>query len=614
MKLKVYQQGGGLIYAPFIPEQNALATTTGKSSSSSSDEDPKIDPLDKELLALMKDQELLPSDIDTIYKQLVLFQKRSQNLSSSAGFGGTDAYRSVMPGMLQIMSLASKAKYEKSKATDVENRLRSENAWADPALDSNGRMYVRDVENNKITLISPSEFDNEKYIPISNSQLLRYREQSAGFNSDLLNDLQQAVGMTTVSKELDRIIKALGTAETENYIDKGTAEALQLLSGAAPDGIYKLSQKKPSADMQKALSLIYSQLPANMQQAINARASISGTTPGELVRDIVLSNLSYKTGIDYDTTATKATGIGGAAGAGGDEKNLTEYSYIENLATGRNFELPTYTTFNPVSTVSLHAAIQNTGSLMRKDGVTPVGPGMVDSIFETVEGLKQISPQYTVTFGDQILDETAQGALMYDGSALQRVKLPYTEVNGELTVNWKLVEELEEANKELQEKGATPGMIQELIANNPELVYNRETGMIEAVNSMWFLTFGAMIGHDFVQGLDTNSRYLERMSQEKSDFWHHKYEEASQYGFVNHDKNAPKRTDAPTDRGFLGRDWSRTRYYHGNVFVPIINELAGATQYYSKGTHMHNAQTQSMNNRELQIQQEVNSGKRSFNW
>lgn len=614
MKLKVYQQGGGLIYTPFIPEQNAVTSSSSKSSSSS-DEDPKIDPLDKELLALMKDQELLPSDIDTIYKQLVLFQKRSQNLSSSAGFGGTDAYRSVMPGMLQIMSLASKAKYEKSKANDVENRLRSENAWADPALDSNGRMYVKDIETDKITLINPSDFDKEKYIPISNSQLLSYREQSAGFNTNLLNDLQQAVGMTSVSKEIDRIIKAFGTAETENYIDKETAQALQMLNGTSPEGIYKLSQKKTSADMQKALMLIYNQLPANMQQALNARASISNTTPGELVRDILLSNLSYKTGIDYDSTATKASGIGGSGGSGdGDEKNLTEYSYIENLATGRNFELPTYTTFNPVSTVSLHAAIQNTGSLMRKDGVTPVGAGMVDSIFETVEGLKQISPQYTVTFGDQILDETAQGALMYDGSALQRVKLPYTEVNGEVTVNWKLVEQLEEANKQLQEKGATPGMIQELIADNPELVYNRETGMIESVNSMWFLTFGAMIGHDFVDGLDTNSRYIERMNQDKADFWHHKYEEAAQYGFVNHDKNAPKRTDAPTDKGFLGRDWSRTRYYHGNVFVPILNELAGATQYYSKNNHMHNAQTQAMNNRDLQIQQEVNSGKRSFNW
>ena len=72
---------------------------------------------------------------------------------------------------------------------------------------------------------------------------------------------------------------------------------------------------------------------------------------------------------------------------------------------------------------------------MKKDGITPVGPGMVDAILESVEGLKQISPQYTVTFGDQILDASAQGALMYDGSALQRVNLPYTEVNGEITVD-----------------------------------------------------------------------------------------------------------------------------------------------------------------------------------
>ena len=609
MKLKVYQQGGGLIYTPFIPEQQTNATRTERSSSGN-DENSKLDPLDKELIALMKDQDLLPSDIAQIFNNVIAFQKKTQGLPSGS-------YRSVMPGMLQILSLASKAKYEKSRANDVETKLRSENAWADPALDSNGRMYVKNIETNKLTLINPSEFDKNKYISISNSQLLNIREQDSAFNTDILTDLQQAVGMTSVSKELDRIIKALGSAENENYIDKKTAEALQLLDGSSPEGLYKLSQKKPTADLQSAITLVYNQLPANMQQALHARAAISGMNTIELVRAIVLSNLSTKTGIDYDTTATKASAsasANGGLGVGGDEKNLTEYSYIENLATGRNFELPKYTTFNTGSVISLHAAIQNTGSLMKNDGITPVGAGMVDAIFESVGGLKQISPQYTVTFGDQILDETAQGQLMYDGSALQRIKLPFAEVNGEITVDWKLMDDIEEANKQLKEKGASESMIKDLIAENPKLVYNEQTGLIESVNSMWFLTFGAMIGDDFVEGLNTDSKYLERMSQDKSDFWHHKYEEAAKYGFVQHAANAPKRTNAPSDRGFLGIDWHNTRYYHGNVFIPIINDLAGAKQYYSKGTHMNNAQTKAMNDRDAQIQQEANTGIRTFNW
>jgi hypothetical protein len=102
MKLKVYQQGGGLIYTPFIPELYTGTASSGKKSSGS-DEDSKIDPLDKELLGLMKDQNLLPSDIQMIFDRLISFQRRTQSLSSSM-LGGSSSYRSVMPGMLQIMN------------------------------------------------------------------------------------------------------------------------------------------------------------------------------------------------------------------------------------------------------------------------------------------------------------------------------------------------------------------------------------------------------------------------------------------------------------------------------------------------------------------------------
>lgn len=606
MKLKIYQQGGGLIYTPFVPEQY---TGQISSKSGSTDEDNKLDPLDKELLGLMKDQNLLPSDVQKIYNKLIAFQKKSQQLSTY----GSSSYRSVMPGMLQILNLVNTAKANKTEWDTRLAEIKKHDAGSEVAMDSYGNMWVQS-ENDGVKKIKPSEFDAEKYTPISNSQLMYLRERNPELSfSEILGDTgMDVVGATDVRKEIDDIISNFGEIKKSEFKSVKMQEIANDLQG---DGIFKITSKYSKADLEDFSGLLYSRLSTGAKHLINANAAIGGYKPLDYIRSIISSQTDVDVDPQYQSSLTSANGLGGNGGSGeAGEKNLTEYNYIENLATGRNFELPKYTTFNPISTVSLHAPIQNTGSLMRKDGITPVGPGMVDSIFETVEGLKQISPQYTVTFGDQILDATAQGALMYDGSALQRVKLPYKEVNGEITVNWNLVNELEEANKQLQEKGATPGMIQELIANNPELVYNRETGMIEAVNSMWFLTFGAIMGHDFVQGLDPNSRYLERMSQDKADFWHHKYEEAAQYGFVNHDKNAPKRTDAPTDKGFLGRDWSRTRYYHGNVFVPILNDLAGAVQYYSKSTHLANAQTKAMNEREEEIRRQVDTGQRSFNW
>jgi hypothetical protein len=58
----------------------------------------------------MKDQNLLPSDINIIYKKLIQFQRKSQRLSEL----GDSSYRSVMPGMLQLMNLVNQAKANKS--------------------------------------------------------------------------------------------------------------------------------------------------------------------------------------------------------------------------------------------------------------------------------------------------------------------------------------------------------------------------------------------------------------------------------------------------------------------------------------------------------------------
>ena len=610
MKLKVYQQGGGLKYTPFIPGSSGTANSTSKKSTS--EDEPKLDPLDKEILALMKDKDLLPSDIQAIFNSLTAFQRSTQHLSAA----GTDSYRSVMPGMLRIMEQVSIARFNKHQWDNAVAEMKKHDAGSEVAMDSYGRMYVS--VDGKVSTIAPQNFDPTKHQAISNSELLQYRERVAGMDGNILNMMDDLTGKKDIYQAINEIIKAYGTNEQVAFLTKDKAAQAVILDANSPEGLYKLTEKHTAADLLKAYKVLYDELPTNMQHLLKANAALAGEkdpTIGayKMIQNIITNNISRSVTGDYDSTASKAAGFGGSGGSD-DPKNLTEYNYVENLATGRNFLPPTYTTFNPTSSVSMHAAIQNTGSLMRKDGITPVGPGMVDSIFETVEGLKQISPQYTVTFGDQIIDASAQGAIMYDGSALQRIDMPFKEVNGEITVDWGTLEKLEKINQQIHEKGATPGMIQDLLKNDPDLIYNNQTGMVEPVNHMWFLTFGAMVGDDFVDGLDVNSRYLEPMNKEKSDFWHHKYEEATQYGFVNHPKNTPKRTNAPTDRGLFGIDWTYTDYYHGNVFIPIINQMAGAVQYYSKPTHMSNMQTYAQNQRDQSIQNQVETGQRNFNW
>ena len=243
MKLKKYQQGGGLIYTPFIPEDTA--TGSNSSAKSSGNEDSKLDPLDKELLSLMKDQNLLPSDVNQIFARLIAFQKKSQSLSTL----GDDSYRSVMPGMLQIMQMVSNARYNKAKSDDAIRVMSNQNTGADVALDNYGRMYVQNSEG-EIKHIFPKDFDAEKHRPISNSELLYLRENSLPFDTEVLSDITNTIGLTDISKEISRIIKDFGKTKSEGYYDKDTVEIFTALN--SPDGIYKLTEEKTSADLRKA--------------------------------------------------------------------------------------------------------------------------------------------------------------------------------------------------------------------------------------------------------------------------------------------------------------------------------------------------------------------------
>lgn len=616
MKLKVYQQGGGLIYTPFIPEQYAVSGSSSSKRTSGGDEDSKIDPLDKELLGLMKGQNLLPSDIEVIYDRLIRFQKSTQNLSDPLGLGtGSSDYRSVMPGMLQIMRLVETAKNNKAEWDEKVSEIKSHDAGSEVAMDSYGRIWVQDAEKG-LTLIKPTSFDAEKQIPVSNSQLiaLRRRNPELAFSDAILGDTGiDVVGAADVRKEIDEIIKAAGSIKDVKFGKIPFSEIAEDLQGA---GIYKVSQKYSKADLKGFAELLYSQLSNSAKHLITANAAIGGYDKIEYINSIISSRTPIEPDLDYQASLTKATGNGGSGGSGadGDEKNLVEDSYIEGLARGSNHMAPRKTIFNPTTRTSLHAFVQDAGELKENDGKTKVNPGVLDAVFEKV-GLKDISPQMTVTFGDQIIDESNLGQILYDGSPVKRVDLPYITINGEVTVDWSTIEAIEEGNKQLESKAITPGMLKEIAASNPALVWNENTQKLEARNHMWFITFGAMAGDDFVDGIDLTSNYLEKMSDDRKKTWEEKYVEAIEYGFVNHGKNDPKRTaHHKTKWGFPIKFDYHSNFYHGNVFMPVLNELAGVSEYSSKNSRTHNMQSQAAAARELELQQKMRAGERSFNW
>ena len=583
MKLKIYQQGGGLIYTPFIPEQYTGTASNGKKGSGS-DEDSKIDPLDKELLGLMKDQNLLPSDIQMIFDRLISFQRRTQSLSSSM-LGGSSSYRSVMPGMLQIMNYLSQAKYSKAADDKIVNQMMTENAGNEFALDGYGRMYIM-TEDGKVTKIAPSSFDNEKHRPLSNSELLYLRENKPelALDTEIFEDMRNMVGMSTVSKEIDRIIKAFGTEEGQRYLSKETAQIFSDLNN--PDGAYKLTMKVPASGLKQAWKTIYDQLPTNMQNLLKIRAAVSGDTPETYISDIVLHNSSTTQNIDYDATMSKAAGYETDPLKAKKEaaEQLTQNNYLQQIGNMRLHA--TRTTIVPQAskifdTGAMFVSAYNAGAPVDKQ--MDVLPKMSLSDFRIKANAAKAGDFNSVTFANRMLNPTEYDKIMYDGSSeINIVMLPYKRdpATGKIMPNFDKLEAFNEVqNKFRNNPSMSQTELQQLLASKGLSISDMQNDVLELKDTMPFITISAYASKDSNTITKEMKPYLEHLENNVGKDVADAFKNMLIYGTTEPSKNSRKISNRNTPE--------RWDIYRGNIFIPMENSaramlLSGIGEYVPK--------------------------------
>ena len=610
MKLKLYQQGGGLVYTPFIPGMQGT-TTTSSSKSNTSDSESKIDALDKELIALMKGQDLLPSDIDRITKSIVSFQKKA---SQYAAIGD---YSSVMPGVYQIQGEVLKAQAFKKQSDVVVKRMANENAGSEVALDTYGRMYVQDKDGN-VTKVSTSDFDEEKYRPLSNSELLYYRQVSAADNGQIFNDLGNMVGMETVQSQLSEIIKNFGTIKG----DKFETRKMQDIAGDLANGIgvFKITEKYSKADLNDFSGLLLSQLSRDAQYRIKANAKLMGVSDKDYVRTIIASRTSPEISTDYEASMTKAVaedgGSGGSSGDGsGDAKNLKEYSYVERLAANQNAGLPTKLSINKQgSPIDMSIMAFNQGPIVKDKEENSIGAGMLSDIRNDAYGLNQVATQDSVQFGNQMFSRTKQDTIYYDNSTMYTAKLPWTtDKNGNIMVDYAvmdLLDKLNERRKNGDLADLTPEMLERVLKESDPRLYINEAGEIAWVDSKWFIGFEAYTANNFENDLDTSSPWVTKVSSSEENRIREKFETANKYGYVDINKSSKEKAGRSRKQGQFIINWKNHDLYKSYVWMPITRNMAGSTEYYPAASHMDNYNTAMAAQKQEQVRQELITGAR----
>ena len=586
MYLKRKYQVGGVVYTPYLPAQAGTAqgtTSTSASSSTSSTPEKISGTMKKEVIDILKENGI-PSDVDQFLQYANNFLDKSKNLSNYSLFGGNDDDYD-MSDLIKVQSLANKVKFNKALYDKANENLTKQYAWSEVALTDKGQMYVYDTEKGEVTKIDPSTYheNSDKYQALTNSDVLSYREQSQPFDNSSLNDLQNAVGMKSITDYLREIIKAFGKDSIEGYATKDKDAILSgfhFLMENGPDGFYKVKSEEQLRDVNRALTYLYNSLPENMKQLLRAKTAAEGGDPNGKDRfELLVQALSEHTSRDYSATFDKpATEYdplqsGKKGGSSGGSEQLAQNTYQIRFGEGKG--IPTSVLLTPTA-----AKIFDTAT-MKVEG-TDFGPmedwnGKQLGQMNLTKLLKEWALGTSVrnadiTFGNKLLDYSDLPAIMYDGQSLTTmVYLPYKDENGHFVSDFELFERFNAFNNAA--KNVTPVERNELAAkyglDSNDMVYNPKTGGYTLKNTMRFVTFSAYAGDDTINLDNDNKLYLEKVSKAKGSTLKDPYNNALKYN----DIYADKKKALIVNKGF-GKATSND-FWRGNVYIAAPSAFYG---------------------------------------
>ena len=622
MKIKSYA-GGGIAYLPTTTNRGEAASAASSSSSSS-----KVPGFADKIIDMVK-SEGIDSDVNAFLNQV----ERTLNLANDP-----TGQNLSMREILQLARAASSVKTNYTMFKDAQKALDTEDAWGDVATDSKGYIYTWNQDSNKIEKVAPSAYNPEKQLALTNQDLLNFRWNNTDtkYNTSIITDVSKSVGMKTISTYLVDLIKKFEQSEVTGYGSKTNSEIASGLKAlvnhsdtngntigdlitAGPDGLYKLTQKATIKDahIDKAINYLVQSLNNDMKHALVAKAAVEGYTPEAYLVELLDIYTGRSITADYDATTSKAA----SGGDGGSSGSKIQQTLAESYVTGSNAVPMQMIPIAPNnSKTTLYVPAQNVQSVRLDRSGQPGQPMPIANLRTVIQdsyALGNITNRGTVVFGDQLINDTQLNGLVYTGTDMYRVILPYKVVDGRHIVpDFELQNKLNDIVENGKNQGADVTTINRYLNQEcPGARYNPEIGTIELPNNRKhaFLTFGAQAASNYVD-FNTDSDYITKVNEPNVDV----YKNAVQYGYATHGKNDEKSVEASG----MGPSWfglgTKNKIYEGMVYLPISNDLAGTLGYnqgyVDKEAYTNISGRYEDHEREMAIRDRMNSGGLPTNW
>lgn len=462
-----FQQGGTtppfVAYQPVIVSDKRTTATQEEALAAKATKESESGKLSsKDLYTMLKEKlKGLPNDVNIAMNQL---QQLEQLTSMDFDGSSTQNIESKYLSTLQTMNQLSFSREQYDKALD---NVKSNGGLNEAAIDQYGQVYMTNGKDYK--LMSPEKAKQSGWKQMTNQDLLylRANDPSLSGKDEILNVVNNGIGISQVTKMIQDSIGNLGT-NSNSETAYATTQQGQLIQGlndfikaaqetgqydASIEDLYKaqIINKTQAQQAQQAIAYIYKTLPQNAKSLLKTRTE--GGTDKEalnLISTLVLSKTSEDRSftVDLEGGPTKKSMSKDANAGSKDDTELKTSLPLQVMQDmGEAYIAPV--TIDKGDGVQMSVYGSFFSAINDKKGEPIVNTSLQNMLAQS--GLQDIVKNVrSITFGDQKLTPEQLSKITYNNTGIVRANLP---VNEDGTVKLSVLDDFNAAMNEIKGLG-----------------------------------------------------------------------------------------------------------------------------------------------------------------
>ena len=462
-----FDQGGAtppfVAYQPVIVSDKRTTATQEEALAAKATKESESGKLSsKDLYTMLKEKlKGLPNDVNIAMNQLQYLEQLT-----SMDFDGsfTQNIESKYLSTLQTMNQLSFSREQYDKALD---NIKSNGGLNEAAIDQYGQVYMTNGKDYK--LMSPEKAKQSGWKQMTNQDLLylRANDPSLSGKDEILNVVNNGIGISQVTKMIQDSIGNLGT-NSNSETAYATTQQGQLIQGlndfikaaqetgqydASIEDLYKaqIINKTQAQQAQQAIAYIYKTLPQNAKSLLKTRTE--GGTDKEalnLISTLVLSKTSEDRSftVDLEGGPTKKSMSKDANAGSKDDTELKTSLPLQVMQDMGGADIAPVT-IDKGDGVQMSVYGSFFSAINDKKGEPIVNTSLQNMLAQS--GLQDIVKNVrSITFGDQKLTPEQLSKITYNNTGIVRADLP---VNEDGTVKLSVLDDFNAAMNEIKGLG-----------------------------------------------------------------------------------------------------------------------------------------------------------------